>query len=335
MIDAVRLHGVADLRYESVPPPPAPAQAEVTLAVSVAGICGSDLHNYRTGAWISRAPSVAGHEFTGTVMQVGADVSHVAAGDRVIVDSRWTCGTCAACRAGVGQVCEKLGFLGEIIDGGFARQVTLPARNVLKAPAGVADRHLAMAEPLAVALHALNLMALPAEAELVVTGCGPIGALVTLLATRAGHPVRILDRNEARSAVVARATGARVTDLDALASRAYRYAIDTTGNAHVITRLVAHIGGASRLGLVGIGAAAQIIDPVHLVEREIALIGCHAFGDELATISDMLPALAPHLDPFIAETISLAQVPAAYDRLLAGDADGIKTLIQIGEDHGH
>jgi (R,R)-butanediol dehydrogenase/meso-butanediol dehydrogenase/diacetyl reductase len=329
-MEAVRLHGVGDLRFETVVAPAAPARDEVTLDVSVAGICGSDLHNYRTGAWISRTPSVAGHEFTGTVRATGEGVSHVAIGDRVIVDSRWTCGTCQACRNGVGQVCSNLGFLGEVIDGGFAEQVTLPARNVLKAPAGVADRYLAMAEPLAVALHALNLMAVPAGAEIVVAGCGPIGGLIVLLARRAGHPVRIFDRNSARTGLLTEATGAEVTSSEALGDHSYRYAIDTTGSAHVIKRLLSTIAGASRVGLVGIGSAAEIVDPVHLVEREITLIGCHAFNDELASIGDMLPDLAPHLDPFIAEIISLADVPATYDRLATGDTGGIKTLIHIG-----
>ena len=333
-MEAVRLYGTGDLRHEQVALPAAPCGGEVTLAVSFAGICGSDLHNYRTGAWISRAPSVAGHEFTGSVTAVGEGVSHVAVGDRVIVDSRHTCGTCRACQNGVGQVCENLGFLGEVIDGGFAEQVTLPARNVLKAPQGVADRYLAMAEPLAVALHALNLMAVPAGAEIIVTGCGPIGALITLLATRAGHPVQVVDRNSARTALLADATGAGVTSLEALVGHYYRHAIDTTGNAHVIKALLSTISGASRLGLVGIGTAAEIVDPVHLVEREITLVGCHAFTDELAVIGDMLPDLAPHLDAFIEATISLAEVPANYDRLLDGRTTGIKTLIQIGGSDG-
>lgn len=122
-LKAVRLYGKGDIRFETVLAPGAPGPGEVTLDVSVAGICGSDLHNYRTGAWITRAPSIAGHEFTGTVSGLGAGVSHVAVGDRVIVDSRWTCGTCPSCRDGVGQVCTKLGFLGEVIDGGFTEQV--------------------------------------------------------------------------------------------------------------------------------------------------------------------------------------------------------------------
>ncbi|MBE3640212.1 zinc-dependent alcohol dehydrogenase, partial [Mangrovicoccus algicola] len=194
---AVRLHGVQDLRVEQIADPGAPGPGELRIAVTMAGICGSDLHNFRNGAWISRAPSVAGHEFTGTVAQVGAGVDHVAPGDAVIVDSRVTCGNCGNCRAGLAQVCETMGFVGEAIDGGFAEQVILPARNVIAAPAGLPARHLAMAEPLAVALHALERIAVPPGAPLVVAGCGPIGALVALLAAGRGHAVHVIDRQAA------------------------------------------------------------------------------------------------------------------------------------------
>ncbi|SLN15026.1 zinc-dependent alcohol dehydrogenase [Roseisalinus antarcticus] len=325
---AVRLHAAGDLRVERIAPPVRPSDHEVTLAVTMAGICGSDLHNYRTGAWISRAPSVAGHEFTGVVTAAGPGVEHVAIGQRVIVYSRHTCGICPACRDGVGQVCADLGFLGEVIDGGFAEAVTLPGRNVLPAP-DVPDRHLAMAEPLAVALHALGLAAVPEGAGIVITGCGPIGALSALLARRMGHRVAVLDRNATRAAHVAAHTGAEVVDLDSLSGRRVRHAIETTGNPGVIRGLLGAIAGASRITLVGIGAPAAVIDPVHLVEREIALQGSRAFRtQELARIAGMLPALSAELDPFIAAEIALEDVPATFAEMTARGSDGIKTLIR-------
>jgi len=329
---AVRLHAKGDLRVETIDPPQPPAAGEVTLAVSAAGICGSDLHNYRTGAWISRAPSVAGHEFTGTVTAMGHGVSHVRIGDRVVVDSRCICGICPACRNGRGQVCEKLGFLGEVIDGGFAEEVTLPGRNVMKAADGVPDRHLAMAEPLAVALHALRRLASPASSRVVITGCGPIGGLVALLATREGHSVSVVDRNDRRAALVARAVGGRVATLASLAQEGFRFAIDTTGHDQVIAALIQTVGSCGTLALVGIGRLGPVIDPVMLVEREITLVGCHAFGPELVEVNAMLPDLSPHLDPFIAEEIPLEAVPDAYARHLAGQVDGLKTIILSRED---
>ena len=322
-MQAVRLHAKGDLRVEEIDVPAAPGPGEVTLQVTAAGICGSDLHNYRTGAWISRAPSVAGHEFTGVVSALGPGVTHVAPGDRVVVDSRHICGICPACRAGRGQVCAHLGFLGEVIDGGFAEAVTLPARNVLKA-VDVPDRHLAMAEPLAVALHVLNRLDMADPSPLVITGCGPIGGLVALLASEAGHQPILIDRNAARAAKVAAATGGCLAETPPPCL----HAVDTTGHPAAIAALVDSLMGCGKLALVGIGPAAGVIDPVKLVEREITLLGCHAFGDELAAVNALLPRLSPRLDAFVAEVIPLTEVPAAYARHLSGKVEGLKTIIQ-------
>lgn len=329
-MQAVRLYAKGDLRVEDISAPAPPGPGWVTLSVTAAGICGSDLHNYRTGAWITRAPSVAGHEFTGIVVACGADVGHVAVGARVIVDSRHSCGQCPACADGVGQVCEQLGFLGEVIDGGFAEAVTLPARNVLPAPAGVPDRHLAMAEPLAVALHALNKLAPTAGAPIVVTGCGPIGGLVALLAARAGHKVGVVDQNAQRAALVARTVGGQVLDADLFGGWRFRFAVETTGHPAVLGALMGRIAGASAIALVGIGHGGLEVQPTRLVEKELSLIGCHAFGAALAQAAARLPDLCPALDAFIAEVIDLADVPAAYARHLAGQVAGLKTIIRCG-----
>jgi (R,R)-butanediol dehydrogenase/meso-butanediol dehydrogenase/diacetyl reductase len=329
---AARLHAVGDLRVEHIEPPLPPKSGEVTLLVAAAGICGSDLHNFKTGVWISRTPSVAGHEFTGTITALGEGVTHVAIGQRVVVDSRWLCRECPNCQAGLGQVCERLGFLGEVIDGGFAENVTIPARNVLPAPETVPDRHLAMLEPLTVALHALRRLNAPQGAEIVVTGCGTIGGLVVLLARRAGHPVRLIDRNAKRTTLVAQTTGAEVITLDALPALRLRHAVETTGNHAVLTALADGIAGCGTIALVGIGNSAPALDPVKLVERELSILGCHAFADhDLTDVNAMLPALTDALDPFIAEQIPLSAVPDSYARHLAGRVDGLKTIILCGD----
>jgi len=324
---AVRLHAKGHLRVENIDAPKPPVVGEVTLRDLAADVCGSDLHNYKTGAWISRAPSVAGHEFTGIVTALGEGVCHVAFGDRVVVDSRHICGACPVCRHERGQVCGSLGFLGEVIDGGFAEAVTLPARNVLRAADGVHDRHLAMAEPLAVALHALHRLSPPPESAQVISGCGPIGGLLALLASRSGHSIKVIDRNERRATLVAHATGGQVASLEALAGQGFCYAVDTTGHDQMIAALIGAIDGCGTLALVGIGREGPVIDPVKLVEREITLVGCHAFGNELAEVNALLPELSPRLDAFIAEEIPLAAVPDAYTRHLGGAVDGLKTII--------
>ncbi|TKD44940.1 MAG: dehydrogenase, partial [Mesorhizobium sp.] len=184
---AARLHAAGDLRVEDVPSPGEPAPGWVRLRVTAAGICGSDLHNFRTGQWISRVPSVAGHEFAGEVTAVGAGVSQLASGDRVIADSRFWCGECPACRAGLHNVCARLGFVGEVCDGGFAEETELPARLLLRHDPALDPAIAAMAEPLAVALHAVRRLSAPAGVPVLIAGCGPIGGLAALLLSRHGE----------------------------------------------------------------------------------------------------------------------------------------------------
>lgn len=332
---AVRLYAVGDLRVEDIVPPPTPGSGEVRIAVTAAGICGSDLHNFRTGAWISRSPSVAGHEFAGRVVAIGNGVAGLKVGDAVVADSRVTCGVCPACRDGRPNVCEKLGFVGEVCEGGFAEEVVLPASQLVKAPAGVDPAALAMAEPLAVALHAVRRLAVPAGSPVLIAGCGPIGGLAALvLAERHDGPLLVADRNADRARRVAEVTGARIVDLtteavgEVLAGVPLLAVLDATGHPGVIGTLLDLVSPGGTLALVGIGHGSLAVDPVRLVEREIALAGCHAFTDELPDALALMPKLESRLLALIDETIDLDDVPAAYERLLAGRSTGLKTIIK-------
>ncbi len=333
---AVRLYDRLDLRVEEVEPPPAPPAGHVNVEVRAAGICGSDLHNYRTGQWMSRRPSIAGHEFCGRVTARGENVSEFEVGDLVVADSRFWCGQCPACRSGRRNICEALGFVGEVCEGGFADQVQLPARLLLRHDIVVPARVAAMAEPLAVALHAIRRCNPPAGEPVLVTGCGTIGGLAALLLSRL-HDGQILvsDLNKDRAATVAELAGATVVAIDrvsisrALSDRRLRYAIDATGSTQAISTVLELLCGGGVLALVGISHRKTEIDPNLLVEREIALVGCHAFADELPEAIAMLPDLAPALMRMSEVLTSLDHVPAAYERLLRGGGVALKTIVEI------
>jgi (R,R)-butanediol dehydrogenase/meso-butanediol dehydrogenase/diacetyl reductase len=334
---AVRLHAAGDLRVEDIDPPGPPEPGWVRLDVAAAGICGSDLHNFRTGQWISRSPSVAGHEFAGVITAVGQGVSGFEVGDTVVADSRFWCGECENCRAGRPNVCTRLGFVGEVCDGGFAEATVLPARLLAKHEPSLDPAIAAMAEPLAVALHAVRKQAVRSGEPVLIIGCGPIGGLAALLLSRLHDgPLLVADRNEARARLVAEAAGATVVELNAasiagcLAHRPLRHALDATGDAGVLKTVLSLLAGGGSVALVGISHAPVDLDLNTLVEREISLVGCHAFIDELPEAVALLPDLAPALAGLIDAEITLDEVPAAYQRLLAGQARGLKTIIRIG-----
>lgn len=323
---AARLYAAGDIRAEEIAAPGAPLPGWVKLRVTAAGICGSDIHNFRTGQWISRSPSVAGHEFAAVVIECGEGVGAFSPGDTVVADSRFWCGECSSCQAGRTNVCTSLGFVGEVCDGGFAEFTTLPERLLVKHEPSLDPAIAAMAEPLAVALHAVNRLAAPKGEAVLVAGCGPVGGLAALVLSEMGVEVLVADRNAARASLVADVTGARIVSLDTVD---VRFALDATGNIHVIRQLIDRLDGGGALAIAGISHGDIALDPNILVERELALIGCHAYRDELPEAVAMLPPLTPRLARFIDREIAIEGIPDAYQRLLAGEAKGLKTIIRM------
>jgi len=332
---AARLYGVGDIRLEDVEAPAWPAPGYAHVQVAAAGICGSDLHNFRTGQWISRVPSIPGHEVTGAITALGADTDGFSIGDVVVADSRVWCGECSACKAGRRNLCERLGYVGEVCDGGFAESMALPVRLLHRVDPGIDAAVAAMAEPLAVALHAVHKLQPAAEKPVLIVGCGPIGGLAAVVLANRGHrQILLVDRNAERRALVAEVTGGRGVDLDAVAladalgGAPLEYAIEASGSVAAIEDLLRIVSNGARVALVGISHGALRLEPNSLVEREIILAGCSAFADELPDAIALLGTYASQLSRLIDSQIALADLPKAYERLIAGRVKGLKVIVR-------
>jgi (R,R)-butanediol dehydrogenase/meso-butanediol dehydrogenase/diacetyl reductase len=332
---AVRFHGVGDLRVEDVPAAAAPRAGEVRLRVRAAGICGSDLHNFKTGQWVSRLPVTPGHEFAAEVLDVGAGVAGLRPGDLVVADSRSPCGRCDNCRAGRKNLCASLGYVGEVCDGGFAEQVTLPAAGLLPVERSLPPEVAALSEPLGVALHVIHRLDPKKGEPVLVAGAGPVGGLVTLLLDHLGFgPVLFAERQATRRDLIAGVCNARAVDLEpaavknALDGRPLLFAVEATGHGMVLDRLIGLAGGGARIAMVGIFHGRTEIDPNAIVEREIELRGCSVFADEQREAVALLPALAQKLQRLVSKPVGLDQVPQAYRDLLDGRAPALKTIIK-------
>ncbi len=332
---AVRLHGIGDLRCERIAVPPAIGSGRVRIAVRAAGICGSDLHNFRTGQWISRTPTIPGHEFAGEVLAVGKGVKDFKPGDKVLGDSRVNCGECARCREGRPNVCDHMGFVGEVCDGAFAEIIDLPAQRLLRVPEGVSLSVAALAEPLGVALRVIRRLDPPRATPILITGAGPVGGLAAVLLAHFGFgPLALIERNRARAELVAAITGARLLPADAAeldsfsGAQGLRFAIEATGSDALLGFLLRSLAGAGRLALVGMFTGRPTLDANLIVERELELRGCSVFCTEQSEVLGLLPALAPTLERVISAPIDLESVPAAYERLLSGVAPFLKTIVR-------
>lgn len=160
---------------------------EVLIKVKYCGICGSDLPRALDGG-VHSFPIVVGHEFSGQIVEVGADVEKIKVGDRVTAGALLPCGKCEACQQGRPAMCTNYGFIGSRQNGAMAEYVAVKAQNVVKLPDEVDYKEGAMIEPLTVAFHGVQRVNIKAGATALVFGAGTIGllALQCLKAVGAG-----------------------------------------------------------------------------------------------------------------------------------------------------
>ena len=195
------IHGVEDLRIEDVPcPQPGPDQALVKMGA--AGICGSDMHYYRhgqIGKFKIREPLIPGHEASGVIAALGANVTGLEEGQRVAINPSHPCGKCSRCREGRENLCDSMFFLGSAsvfphIQGMFREYFLISAKQCISVSNRVSLEELALSEPLSVGLHAVNRAGNLSGKKILISGSGTIGCMVLLSAKLDGaEQVTIVD----------------------------------------------------------------------------------------------------------------------------------------------
>jgi len=182
-------------------PEPTAGHNDVKIRVARTGICGTDLHIESWDPWAAgaiNAPLIPGHEFAGHVVEVGGDVTTVAAGDLVSGEGHVVCGRCRNCRAGRRHLCIHTSSVGVNRDGAFAEYVVIPESNVWRHPEGIDPDLAAIFDPLGNAVHTALSFPLVGE-DVLITGAGPIGLMAAAVARHVGARfVVVTDVNDAR-----------------------------------------------------------------------------------------------------------------------------------------
>ncbi len=320
--------------------PVEPGPGEVRIQVSHCGVCGTDLHIFH-GAMDRRVkmPAILGHEMSGTIAAIGDRVEGWSLGDPVTVMPLDPCGQCPACQAGHSHICQKLNFMGIDTPGAFQSYWTVPAKTLLRLPAGFPLVHGALVEPLAVACHDVRLGAIQPGENVVVIGGGPIGMVVALVAKQSGGKVLVSEINPFRVELAKRlgleAVNPKETDLVELVNERTGGAgadavFEVSGSqpgAEVMTELLRTRG---RVIVVAIFAQPPKVDLFRFFWRELRLLGARVYeredferAIELAA-SGVLP-----LEGLITETTSLDHLGDSF-RKMDGGGDCMKILIDCG-----
>lgn len=341
---AAVLHAPNDLRIEDHDPG-APAAGEVRIAIAAGGICGSDLHYYQHGGFGAvrlREPMVLGHEVAGVVDAVGAGVTRVRPGDPVAVNPSRPCGTCRYCLEGAANHCLDMRFLGSAmrmphVQGGFAQAVLAGEAQCEPVPVTLPLTHAAVAEPLAVGLHAVRWAGPLLGRRVLVTGQGPIGVLAVAAARLAGAAEIIATDIVDAPLAVSRQMGADRTvnvaaDPDGLAAEAagkgqVDVVLEATGTGRAIQTALSVLRPRGILVQLGLGDDVSV-PLAALVTRELDWRGTFRFHEEFALAVRTLAAGRIDVTPLLTEVVPLDEANRAFS--LAADRNrAMKVLLRL------
>jgi L-iditol 2-dehydrogenase len=316
-------------------PVPVPGPGEVVLRIEAALTCGTDVKTLRRGhpVMIPKVPTVFGHELCGTVTAVGDGVAGVGVGERMVAANSAPCGACPYCRRDRPNLCDDLLF----VNGAYAEYIALPARlvacSLVPVPPGAPAARLAFAEPVACALHALDLADLRPGDRIAVFGHGPLGLLLGLLARAAGAHVILVGKAGPRLSVAAGLGFAACVDVSrapdplALVHEAARgpvqCAIDATGRPEVWEQAVSAVDrGGTVVFFGGCAPGTRIgLDTRRVHYEELRLLG--VFHHTPALIRRAVGLLVEgRLDPapLVTHRMGIADVPAALGLMSRGEA---------------
>ncbi|NPU11507.1 L-idonate 5-dehydrogenase [Bradyrhizobium sp. 83002] len=330
---AVVIHAPKDLRIDSFPDP-APDAGQVRVKIEAGGICGSDLHYYHHGGFGTvriKQPMALGHEIAGVVAAVGAGVTGLSEGTRVAVNPSLPCGTCSYCREGLRNQCLDMRFMGSAmrdphVQGGFREFVTVDASQAVPIAPSLSSGEAAMAEPLSVCLHAAHQAGSLLGKRVLVTGCGPIGAL-SILVARYGGAAEIVATDVAEAPLaVARKLGASdafnvAADPAALdpwraGKGTFDVLFEASGNQAALRAAldVMRPGGV----IVQLGLGGEMTLPLNtLVTKELQLRGTFRFDREFDLAVRLMGEGLLDVKPLISATLPFQEAISAFE--LASD----------------
>lgn len=320
----VVIHAAGDLRVESTPLR-RPESSEAVVQIAYGGICGSDLHYWIDGAAgesILRAPMLLGHEVVGTVVRQAADGSGPVSGTRVAVHPATPGGDSPrypADRPNLSPGCTYLGSAAQFphTEGAFTRYAVLPSRMLRALPAGLSLRIAAVAEPAAVAWHAVLRAGEVAGKSALVVGCGPIGALVVSVLRRAdARTITAVDVHDYPLAI-ARELGAATTlkadDADAIAAVDADVVVECSGNRFGLESAIRGATRGGRVVLLGLQPTGLQPAPLSLViTRELSLAGSFRFNNEIDTVLDALADGSLVVEPVISHEFAVGDALEAF-----------------------
>jgi L-iditol 2-dehydrogenase len=337
-----KLTGIKKMEIQEVPDPGPPGYGQLLLQIETVGVCGSDIHYYKTGRIGEQVviyPFTVGHECAATVLEAGEDTGGFRPGDRVAVDPAMPCYKCDQCKAGREHTCRNLKFLGcpGQAEGCLSEMIIMPARSCFKIPGNMSFAEAAFAEPLSIGYYAVELSGIRKGDRIAILGAGPIGDSVLVSTKEAGAgAIYVTDRID-RRLDIATALGARdvynVDKSDAVKGiRTYEPALldivyECCGQQEAFDQAVDLLKPGGKLMIVGIPEFDRWSFRADMARRkEICIMHVRRQNGCMQPALDLLSRGRVDTELLITHTFPFSQAKEAFD-LVSGYGDGVLKAI--------
>jgi threonine 3-dehydrogenase len=319
-------------------PKPEIGHSDVLIKINKTAICGTDLHIYKWDEWAQQhitPPLVVGHEFVGTVVEIGDSVKpNFNIGDRVSGEGHIACSHCRNCRAGRSHLCRFNVSVGVTRNGCFAEYLVIPSTNAYPLPATVSDNEAAILDPFGNATHTALSFDLVGE-DVLITGAGPVGAMAAAVAKHAGaRHVVITDVNDYRLNLAKKmgatlAVNPQKTSLDQVMKdlgmkEGFDVGLEMSGNPAAFNDMIEHINHAGKVALLGFLPKNTGIDWSKVIMKGVTIKGI--YGREMYdTWYKMITMLQSGLNikPIITNELPAEDFQTAFDIMESGESGKI------------
>jgi len=344
---AAVLTGIKEIAIIEVPEPLPVGPDEVLLQVEMVGVCGSDVHYYaegRIGTQHVTYPYRIGHEFSGTVLEIGKGVTGLRTGDRVAVDPAVSCGRCDQCLAGRENTCREMMFLGcpDELDGCLCERIVMPAVCCIPITPAMSLGQGALVEPLSVGMYAVeHLSGIRPGQTAGILGCGPIGlsVLVSITARPGAGRIFATDRIDSRQRLAAGhgADWSGNPDREDIVAKMLEQEPDgldvvfeCCGKQEAIDQAVEILKPGGRLLIIGIPEEPRISFAMDRIrKKELCIQNVRRQNAFVKPAVDLIAA-GHNVDFMLTHTFPLEKAGEAFD-LVNGYRDGVvKAMIRIG-----
>jgi threonine dehydrogenase-like Zn-dependent dehydrogenase len=324
-----------------LPDPHPPGPGEVIVHPDAVGICGSDFHFFAGELQIfeeSPYPRIQGHEFTGTIEQLGLGANdRLSEGDRVAIMPISSCGNCYPCRVGRGNVCDNFSLIGIHTDGGLQELIRVPDSQVFPIEADE-PAVAALAEPVSIAVRSIHRSGISEGERVVILGAGPIGQAVHLLASERGATTLLVDRVQSRLDF-GTANGAEALvwqDRDQVTDACREWSggegpplvFDATGAPDPIRAAVDMAASAGRVVVVGMSGEEVPLRIGAFTEKEIDMLGVSCCGSgEFGEAVRFVESNREPLERLISRRFPLDRAPEAVGYAMENPGEVMKVVI--------